>query len=74
MHRSTRLVTVSALFALTVAGSASASVFGKEVAGCARNHLGQREGTPSVVCSHHGTEMTFPTFGAMVLHMQEHHG
>jgi hypothetical protein len=36
-------------------------------------HLGQREGAPSVTCTHDGMTMTFPTFGAMVRHMQEMH-
>lgn len=47
--------------------------FGQHVAACAQEHLGQREGAPSLTCTHDGTEMTFPTFGAMVHHMQ-HHG
>lgn len=62
--------------ALALGGSAAgapnpAADFGQHVASCAQEHLGQREGTPSVTCAHDG--MTFPTFGAMVAHMQQHH-
>lgn len=47
--------------------------FGQHVATCAQQHLGQREGAPSVTCTHDGMTMTFPSFGAMVRHMQEMH-
>lgn len=48
--------------------------FGQHVATCAQEHLGQREGAPGVTCTHDGMTMTFPTFGAMVAHMKQHHG
>lgn len=47
--------------------------FGQHAATCAQEHLAQREGAPSVTCTHDGMTMTFPTFGAMVQHMQEMH-
>lgn len=28
---------------------------------------------PAVTCIHDDVQMAFPTFGAMVLHMQQHH-
>lgn len=71
------LATAGAL-TLGIGGSAAASAppagFGQHVASCAQEHLGQREGAPGVTCMHHGTAMTFATFGAMVEHMRGHHG
>ena len=72
-------LTTAGALALALAGNALAAPnpsadFGQHVATCAQEHLGQREGAPSVTCTHDGTEMTFPTFGAMVQHMQQHHG
>ena len=55
------------------APSASAEL-GQHIAGCAQEHLGQREAPPAVTCTHDGMTMSFPTFGAMVQHMQEMHG
>jgi hypothetical protein len=75
MHRSIRLVASNpAVVALVSAAPAAASGFGNDVATCAREHLGQRPDVLAVTCTHHGTEMTLPTFGAMVLHMKQHHG
>ena len=70
---------VAGTLAVGFAGSAAAAPnpaadFGQHVASCAQEHLGQREGAPSVTCTHDGMTMTFPTFGAMVRHMQEMHG
>lgn len=48
--------------------------FGLHVAMCAKEHLGKRADPPAVICTHDGMTMTFPTFGAMVQHMREHHG
>lgn len=72
------LATAGAL-AAGLAGSAAASPnpaanFGQQVATCAQEHLGQRDGAPAVTCAHDGMTMTFATFGAMVGHMKEHHG
>lgn len=71
-------LTVGALV-LALAGSAAAAPsasaeFGQHVAACAQESLGQRQGPPSVTCTHDGMTMTFPTFGAMVQHMREMHG
>lgn len=57
----------------TAAASPSAD-FGRHVAACAQEHGGQRTIPPQVTCTHDGMTMTFPTFGAMVQHMQEMHG
>ena len=63
--------------ASTVAAAASASAlaadqpFGEHVAICAHMSLGQRPDPPTITCSHDGVTMTFPTFGAMVLHMHD---
>ena len=79
-HRtSAGLRAAASALALGLTGGATAAPspaadFGQHVASCAQEHLGQREGTPSVTCTHDGVEMTFATFGAMVQHMQEHHG
>ena len=75
----TGVLAAAAALAVGLAGSAGAAPnpaadFGQMVATCAQEHLGQREDVPSVTCTHDGTEMTFPTFGAMVQHMREHHG
>lgn len=72
------LAAVGAL-ALAVAGTAVAAPsrsadFGRHVAACAQEHLGQRTDPPQITCTHDGMKMTFPTFGAMVRHMQEMHG
>jgi hypothetical protein len=75
LHRLIRPVAVApVIVALVAAAPAAAGGFGSDVAACARDHLGQREDAPAVTCVHHGTEMTFPTFGAMVLHMTQHRG
>jgi hypothetical protein len=80
MRHRTRAGFLAAAGALTLgsAGSAAASApqaaFGQHVASCAQEHLGQRAGVPGVTCTHDGTTMTFPTFGAMVEHMRGHHG
>lgn len=72
-------LTAAGALALALGGNAlgapsPSADFGQDVATCAQAHLGQREGAPSVTCTHDGTEMTFATFGAMVQHMQQHHG
>ena len=72
-------LTAAGALALALGGSAlgapsPSADFGQHVATCAQEHLGQRDGAPSVTCSHDGMEMTFPTFGAMVQHMRQHHG
>jgi len=69
-------LTAAGALALALGGSAAgapnpAADFGQHVASCAQEHLGQGEGAPSVTCTHDG--MTFPTFGAMVAHMRQHH-
>ena len=77
----TRAVTslaVTGALALAFGGSAAAAPspaaeLGQHVASCAQEHLGQREAPPAVTCKHDGMTMTFPTFGAMVEHMQEAH-
>lgn len=76
MRRAFRLsfVVTAAVFAVGLAPAALASggsAFGRHVAGCAQEHLGRRAAPPAVVCTMpDGTTMTFPTFAAMVLHMQ----
>lgn len=64
----------AAVFAVALAPAALASdgaAFGRHVAGCAQEHLGQRAAPPAVICTMpDGTTMTFPNFGAMVLHMK----
>lgn len=72
-------LTAAGALAIALAGNAlgapsPSADFGQHVATCAQEHLGQREGVPSVTCAHDGMEMTFPTFGAMVQHMRQHHG
>lgn len=72
-------LTAAGALALALGGNAlgapsPSADFGQHVATCAQEHLGQREGAPSVTCTHDGLEMTFPTFGAMVQHMRDHHG
>jgi hypothetical protein len=83
MPRSNRSILVVAgtavALATGLAGSALAAPaeeasFGRHVAACAEMDLGQRPAAPSVTCAHHGTTMTSPTFGAMVVHMQDMHG
>lgn len=71
--------TLASVGALGLASGATAQPappadVGQHVASCAQEHLGQRDGAPAVTCAHDGMTMTFPTFGAMVLHMREHHG
>ena len=76
MQHSTRLFAifpVALTLAVAAAPAAGAGGFGRDVAACARDHLGQRDGAPAVTCNHDGMQMSFPTFGAMVLHMQQHH-
>jgi hypothetical protein len=81
MTRTTRLtaalVAAGALAAVSagnaLAQPAGQADFGQHVAACAQLHLGQRADPPQVTCGHDGTAMTFPTFGAMVLHMLEMH-
>ena len=54
-----------------LASASDALAFGQHVAGCAREHLGQRAGAPAVTCTMpDGTSMSFPNFGAMVQHMR----
>ena len=72
-------LTASGALALALGGNAfgapnPSAEFGQHVATCAQEHLGQREGAPSVTCTHDGVVMTFATFGEMVEHMREHHG
>lgn len=72
-------LTAAGALALALGGSAlgapsPSADFGQHVATCAQEHLGQREGAPSVTCTHDGMVMTFATFGAMVEHMRDHHG
>jgi len=71
-------LTAAGALAFAFGGSAAAAPsqaadFGQHVASCAQEHLGQREGAPAVTCTHDGMTMRFPTFGAMVRHMQEVH-
>ena len=71
-------VTAAGSLALALAGGVAAApspqgTFGQHVASCAQEHLGARDGAPAVTCTHDGMTMTFPTFGAMVQHMQEMH-
>ena len=75
MQRSIRLAAAVATTAVVaVAGAPSALAtpaageFGRHVAMCAQEHLGQRENPPTVTCM----GMTFRNFGAMVQHMQQH--
>ena len=79
-HRST-IVTLGAAGALALgltgasaAAPSPAAELGQHIAGCAQEHLGQREAVPGVACAHDGTTMSFENFGAMVQHMKEHHG
>jgi len=58
----------------TLGAQSPSADLGQHVATCAQEHLGQREGAPSVSCTHDGMTMTFPTFGAMVEHMRDMHG
>ncbi|GIU94210.1 MAG: hypothetical protein KatS3mg012_0667 [Gaiellaceae bacterium] len=72
-------LTAAGALALALGGNAlgapsPSADFGQHAATCAQEHVGQREGAPSVTCTHDGLEMTFPTFGAMVQHMRDHHG
>lgn len=61
-------------FSADALAAANPAEFGQAVAECAQTHLGQRPNPPSVTCTHDGTTMTFPTFGAMVTHMRAEHG
>lgn len=80
MQRSIPLAVTAVAAAVALAGapaalaSPKASEFGRHVADCAQGHLGQRDGAPAVTCTHEGVTMTFANFGAMVLHMKQHHG
>jgi hypothetical protein len=69
-----RIVTLAAVAAFTAVGvavGAGGPELGPHVSGCAREHLGSRPAPPTVTCSMpDGTVMVFPTFGAMVRHMQ----
>ena len=72
-------LTAAGALALALGGNAlgapnPSAEFGQHVATGAQEHLGQREGAPSVTCRHDGVVMTFATFGEMVQHMREHHG
>jgi hypothetical protein len=76
--RTAASLTAAGALALALGGSAlgapsPSADFGQHVATCAQEHLGQREGAPSITCTHDGMTMTFPTVGAMVQHMQEMH-
>ena len=62
----------TAVAALALVGPAAAEPFGQHVAMCA-HQLGARAKAPEVTCTHDGMTMTFPSFGAMVEHMQEMH-
>ena len=62
-----------ALTSNTLAEPSPSAELGQHVATCAQVHLGQREDASSVTCTHDAMTMTFPTFGAMVQHMQEMH-
>ena len=66
------VLAASAVAALALVGPAAAEPFGQHVAECAQQ-LGARANAPEVSCTHDGMTMTFPTFGAMVQHMQEMH-
>lgn len=73
LRRSISTLAAAGTLALGFGGNAAAAPsasaeFGQHVASCAQEHLGQREGAPAVTCTHDG----FPTFGAMVRHMQMH--
>lgn len=79
LRRSISTLAAAGTLALGFGGNAAATPsasaeFGQHVASCAQEHLGQREGAPAVTCTHDGTTMGFPTFGAMVRHLQEVHG
>jgi hypothetical protein len=62
-----------ALTANALAEANASADFGQQVAMCAQENAGQHEGAPSVTCTHDGMTMSFPTYGAMVRHMQEMH-
>jgi hypothetical protein len=49
---------------------AAGELFGQHVAACAQMSLGERADPSAVTCTHDGTSVTFPTFGAMVAHMR----
>jgi hypothetical protein len=79
LTRTGSVLSTAGSLALVLAGNALAEPnpsagFGEHVAMCAQGSVGQREGAPSVTCTHDGMTMTFPTFGAVVGHMQEMHG
>lgn len=71
-------LTAAGALALALGGSAAAAPgsadFGRHVAMCAQEHLGQRGTPPALTCTHDGMTMTFATFGAMVQHMSAMHG
>ena len=78
MRKTIRLLALVAAVGAVVAGptgsalaAASSATFGRHVAACAREHLGQRADAPAVTCTMpDGTTMTFATFGEMVQHMR----
>jgi hypothetical protein len=47
------------------------ALLGQHVSRCADMHLPPLPSPPAIVCEDGGTVLTFPTFGAMVLHMLE---
>ena len=70
------MLAATAAAAAALAGNAlaepsSSADFGQQVATCAQEDLGQRDGVPAVTCTHDGVTMMFPTFGAMVEHMRD---
>lgn len=75
-----RRLAVALAAAGTIAAGTSASAlaadqpFGEHVSTCAQMSLGPRTEPPAATCTHDGMTMTFPTFGAMVLHMQNASG
>lgn len=62
---------VAAVAAATAAPATLAdSSFGQQAAACAQADLGARPNPPALTCTHNGTTMSFPNFGAMVQHMR----
>ena len=76
MRRLLTLCALAAALGLLVPATASTATpepawLGQHVSSCADLHLPPLPNPPVVVCEDGGTVMTFPTFGAMVLHMLE---
>lgn len=50
------------------------AALGRHIAGCAQINLPPGENPPAITCEHDGHVRAFANFGAMVLHMLDHHG